>query len=144
MIIRPPMNRGTRLRAFGQEMQCWSDRGWHVDTKDGGCSMNACQAARAANLLSIVANQSRLQMIKIMLKNDVSVGELANMTGLSSSATSQHLSLMKNMNILVQRRENTTQYCSINLLFADFFLRLILVTELQAAVFDASQPAAVP
>ncbi|WP_165910836.1 MULTISPECIES: ArsR/SmtB family transcription factor [unclassified Rhizobium] len=106
--------------------------------------MNACQAARAANLLSIVANQSRLQMIKIMLKNDVSVGELANMTGLSSSATSQHLSLMKNMNILVQRRQNTTQYCSINLLFADFFLRLILVTELQAAVFDASQPAAVP
>ncbi|WP_132537847.1 metalloregulator ArsR/SmtB family transcription factor [Rhizobium sp. PP-F2F-G48] len=75
--------------------------------------MDSVDAVERAKLLSTFANPKRLLMLKIMLDEEVSVGTLAERVGLSQSATSQHLALLKRNGLMVQKREMTSRYCSI-------------------------------
>lgn len=61
-------------------------------------------------LLDAMANSARLQILTQLSSNEVSVGILSRMVGLSQSALSQHLSKLRNAGLVATRREAQTVY----------------------------------
>jgi len=71
-----------------------------------GIASLARKASDAAQLLKLLASESRLQILcQIAVSGEVSVGELADEVGLSQSAVSQHLAKMRDEGLLATRRE---------------------------------------
>jgi DNA-binding transcriptional ArsR family regulator len=69
----------------------------------------ASQAAAAARLLKLVANERRLLILcRLASTGEATVGELARSVGLSQSALSQHLALMREDGLVGFRREGQT------------------------------------
>ena len=61
-------------------------------------------AQRAAGLLKLMGNPSRLLILCQLTDGEKSVSELERVIGLSQSALSQHLALMRHQNIVSTRR----------------------------------------
>ena len=71
----------------------------------------AHRAAEAARLLKLLANERRLRVLcELASAGEVAVGELARSVGLSQSALSQHLALMREDGLVGFRREGQTIY----------------------------------
>lgn len=69
------------------------------------------RAGEAARLLRAMANGRRLQALCLLLEEDeMSVGGIARRVSLSHSATSQHLSMMREDGLVATRRAGTTVY----------------------------------
>lgn len=66
----------------------------------------------AADLMSIFANSKRLVVLSLISKGELCVGDLAKHTGLSQSALSQHLAVMRNASLVTTRRDAQTVYYS--------------------------------
>ena len=64
-------------------------------------------AAAAAELLSMIGNEKRLQILGHLLDDEMSVGTIADKVSLSQSALSQHLAKLRMARILVSRHEGT-------------------------------------
>lgn len=64
--------------------------------------------AKAAELLSAMANHKRMLILNILSKEEVSVGSLSVMTELSQSALSQHLGKLRGASLVQTRREAQT------------------------------------
>jgi DNA-binding transcriptional ArsR family regulator len=64
--------------------------------------------AKAAELLSAMANQKRMLVLDIISKEEVSVGSLAVMADLSQSALSQHLGKLRGAKLVKTRRDAQT------------------------------------
>ena len=64
------------------------------------------------NLLSALANGTRLTVLKLLVKQELSVGALARAVGLSQSALSQHLAKLRNLRIVQTRRDSQHIYYS--------------------------------
>lgn len=62
-------------------------------------------AESAADLLRLLANPHRLQVLCALRAGEASVGEMAGHFGLSQSALSQHLAKMRADRIVATRRE---------------------------------------
>jgi ArsR family transcriptional regulator, virulence genes transcriptional regulator len=71
------------------------------------------KAAEAAVLLGSMANAKRLMVLCSLIECERSVGELAQIVGLSSAALSQHLAKMRALNLVATRREAQTIYYSL-------------------------------
>ncbi|MCP4303425.1 MAG: helix-turn-helix transcriptional regulator [bacterium] len=83
------------------------------------------QASNAARLLKMLANERRLLVLcELAGAGEMTVGELATAVGLSQSALSQHLSLMRESSVVDYRRESQTLYYTI----ADPHVSQILTT----------------
>jgi DNA-binding transcriptional ArsR family regulator len=67
----------------------------------------------ASRLLTAMGNPKRLMVLCNMLDGEKSVGELANIAGLSSAALSQHLGKMRALSLVKTRREGQTIYYSL-------------------------------
>jgi ArsR family transcriptional regulator, virulence genes transcriptional regulator len=65
-------------------------------------------ANRASSLLKAISHESRLLILCLLLRREMSVGELAEFSDLSQSAFSQHLSVLRKEG-LVQTRKNHRQ-----------------------------------
>ena len=63
------------------------------------------QAADAAGLLRALANPRRLSVLCRLVGGERSVSELQPLVGLSQSALSQHLALLRAAGVVVARRE---------------------------------------
>ena len=65
-------------------------------------SLNTMQrnAAKAEAMLKLLANRKRLMILCHLVKGERSVGELAELVGLSSSALSQHLAKMREQKLV--------------------------------------------
>lgn len=63
-------------------------------------------AGRAAELLRVLANEKRLMVLCQLVDGELSVGALQARIGLSQSALSQHLALLREQGIVVTRRES--------------------------------------
>ncbi len=61
-------------------------------------------ALRAAALLKLMGNSSRLLILCQLSQGEKSVGELERVIGLSQSALSQHLALLRHQKIVSTRR----------------------------------------
>lgn len=70
-------------------------------------------AKKAEALLKILANQKRLMILCHLTEGRKSAGELVAMVKLSHSALSQHLSKMKNLNLVEDSKEGQEVFYSI-------------------------------
>lgn len=71
------------------------------------------KAEEASRLLTAMGNSRRLLVLCNMLDGEKSVGELAEIAGLSSSALSQHLGKMRALSLVKSKRDGQTIYYSI-------------------------------
>lgn len=68
-------------------------------------------AGEATDLLKVLANQFRLLVLCYLAENDeLSVGELVDLVGLSQSALSQHLAKLREEGLVATRKEAQTVY----------------------------------
>ena len=65
-------------------------------------------AAEAAKLLRALGNERRLMILCQLADGERSVGELIPLVGLSQSALSQHLAVLRDEGIVATRRERQT------------------------------------
>lgn len=65
-------------------------------------------AAEAAKLLRALANERRLMILCQLADGERSVGELLPLVGLSQSALSQHLAVLREEGVVATRREAQT------------------------------------
>lgn len=67
-------------------------------------------AGRAATLLRLLGNERRLMVLCQLANGELSVSELQSRVGLSQSALSQHLALLREEGIVATRRESQAIY----------------------------------
>lgn len=67
-------------------------------------------AGRAATLLRLLGNERRLMVLCQLANGELSVSEIQSRVGLSQSALSQHLALLREEGIVATRRESQTIY----------------------------------
>ena len=65
-------------------------------------------AEEAAGLLKALAHPARLLVLCQLVEGERSVGDLQPITGLSMSALSQHLAVLREMELVSTRRESQT------------------------------------
>ncbi len=63
-----------------------------------------------ADICQTLANPKRLQILSLLKKGELSVGEMVKAMNIAKANLSQHLSVMRQKGILVTRREGTTIY----------------------------------
>ena len=73
----------------------------------------ALHADEAAALLKALAHPARLMVLCQLVEGESSVGDLQPITGLSMSALSQHLAVLREMELVSTRRESQTIYYSL-------------------------------
>ena len=71
-------------------------------------------AAEAAKLLRALGNERRLMILCQLTEGERSVGELLPLVGLSQSALSQHLAVLRDEGIVATRRDAQTIWYRIN------------------------------
>lgn len=71
------------------------------------------KAEEASTLLTAMANAKRLTVLCNLLDGEKSVGELAEIVGLSQAALSQHLGKMRALRLVETRRNGQTIYYSL-------------------------------
>lgn len=67
-------------------------------------------AGRAASLLRSLANERRLMILCQLVEGELSVGALQPRVGLSQSALSQHLALLREEGVVATRREGQSMF----------------------------------
>ena len=70
-------------------------------------------ATKACNLLGAMANPSRLLILCQLAESEKSVGELQPLIGLSQSALSQHLALLRQKRLVRTRRDGQQIFYSL-------------------------------
>ena len=69
--------------------------------------------AQAAECLRTLAHPVRLRMVQILLRQESTVGELAEACDLPSHMASEHLGLMRDRGLLKSRRDGRYTYYSV-------------------------------
>lgn len=78
----------------------------HKQPNDLLNSKNAASLEAAAALMKFLSNPQRLALLCYLGEEECSVGDLADMLGMSPSALSQHLTRLKEAKIVTTRREH--------------------------------------
>ena len=81
-----------------------------IDTKAFDLARFQENAASAAGLLRVMANEHRLMILCRLGAGEMSVGALSAGVDLSQSALSQHLALLRKEGLVATRREGQTIY----------------------------------
>lgn len=68
----------------------------------------------SSRMLKAMGNEKRLSILYLLLDNELKVGELERLVGLSQSALSQHLAILRAENIVKTRRSAQTIYYSLH------------------------------
>lgn len=71
-------------------------------------------AGKAETMLKLLANAKRLMILCHLIKGEKSVGQLADLVGLSQSALSQHLAKMKDLNMVESEKNGQMVYYKIS------------------------------
>jgi DNA-binding transcriptional ArsR family regulator len=71
-------------------------------------------AAKAEAMMKLLANARRLMILCHLVEGEKSVGQLADLVGLSQSALSQHLSKMKMLNLVKADKQGQMVFYSIS------------------------------
>lgn len=64
-------------------------------------------------VFKVIANQKRLEIIQLLTHGELSVNQMVNMLGISQSNVSQHLGLLRHVNIVQTRKEGKTIFYSL-------------------------------
>lgn len=68
------------------------------------------QLERTAAVLRVLAHPHRLRICELLMRERVSVNDIAEQLGVASNGVSQHLSMMKAHGLLASEREGKTVY----------------------------------
>jgi len=79
-----------------------------MNTPDLDIAQMQAHAEQAAQLLKAIAHPARLRVLCQLVEGEASVGELQASAGLSMSALSQHLAVMRGAGLVATRREAQT------------------------------------
>lgn len=71
-------------------------------------------AGKACGLLKAMANEARLMVLCQLIEGEKSVRELQDAVGLSQSAMSQHLAVLRDQQIVSTRRDGQSVYYRIS------------------------------
>ena len=71
-------------------------------------SLFEARAGQAAKLLRALGNERRLMILCQLTEGERSVGEIQSLVGLSQSALSQHLAVLREEGVVATRREGQT------------------------------------
>ena len=71
------------------------------------------RAGHAATLLKVMANPNRLIILCQLAEGEKAVGELERVVGLSQSALSQHLSVLRQQGVVTTRRSAQSIFYSL-------------------------------
>ena len=71
------------------------------------------QAVAASNLLKAMCNENRLLILCQLVRGEKTVGELEEVIGLSQSALSQHLAVLRQNGLVKTRRSAQSIYYSL-------------------------------
>jgi len=66
-----------------------------------------------ANLCRTISNATRLKILALLGKKEMSVGEMAEAIGVPLPNLSQHLSVLKSHHLVLTRKQGQTVYCSL-------------------------------
>lgn len=69
-------------------------------------------ASHSTPLLDAMSNTNRLIMLDMLAKEEIKVGDLSERLGLSHSATSQHLGILRRAGLVNARRDAQTIFYS--------------------------------
>lgn len=78
-----------------------------------------------SKILKAMGNINRLQILFVLWKSEKNVGELEKVVGLSQSALSQHLAVLRRAHVVKTRRQAQTIYYSIKSVIAVNILSLL-------------------
>jgi len=93
--------------------------------------MNNEKKLKAVNLFRILGDETRFQLVELLLEHDLCVGALARMLNVSKPAVSQHLKLLREMGLVKgEKRGYWTHYQ----------VETSLLHELAATLEQMSQP----
>ena len=67
---------------------------------------------KPVDLMTAMANEHRLDILRLLLEQEINVRDLADRIGLSQSALSQHLAKLRAFNLVQTRRDAQTVYYS--------------------------------
>lgn len=81
-----------------------------IDTPDTSLATLEAKAEEASIILSAMANAKRLMVLCNLLEGEKSVGQLAEIVGLSPAALSQHLGKMRALRLVETRRDGQIIY----------------------------------
>lgn len=70
-------------------------------------------ASKASSLLKAISHESRLLILCLLLRKEMTVGELAEYSDLSQSAFSQHLSVLRSKGLVKTRKESQNVFYSV-------------------------------
>jgi DNA-binding transcriptional ArsR family regulator len=70
-------------------------------------------AAHVAELFRAFSDTSRVRIVSVLVKQKMNVGALAQVVGISESAVSHHLRSLRQMGLVVARRDGKEVYYSI-------------------------------
>lgn len=89
-----------------------------------------------AEFCKVLANPTRLMIIALLEKGELSVGELAAATDTALATTSQHLRLLREHDVVKTRKEAQSVYYSLvdpRLMDACVIIRTVLMDKMKAA-----------
>lgn len=72
--------------------------------------MNESSFQSKSVILKAIANAKRLEILSYLQQEEISVGKLEELVGLSQSALSQHLAVLRRANLVKTRRSAQTIY----------------------------------
>ena len=87
-----------------------------------------------AEFCSTLANPTRLMILAVLAKREMSVGEIAEVVGVQMANVSQNLSALRSKNIVKSRREGQMVYYSLvdeRLMEACLIIRSVLLDNLK-------------
>lgn len=76
--------------------------------------INEVTAARAAELFRALGDASRIQIVSALIDNEINVGELAKVAGISESAASHQLRTLRQMRLVKTRKQGREVYYSLD------------------------------
>lgn len=67
-----------------------------------------------AEVCKVLANSIRIEIIEILRKSEMGFSEIAEKTGVAKSSLSQHLNVMIEKGILIQRKEGLNSFYTLS------------------------------
>jgi len=72
------------------------------------------ELGRILNVLSVITDKTRMKILFLLMENEeMCICELSSLLGITRSAVSQHLSILKEMSLLSSRKDGKFVYYSI-------------------------------
>ena len=87
--------------------------------------MNTSDMTSKSILLKALANARRLEILCHLKKGELSVGALEDLVGLTQSALSQHLAVLRRANVVKTRRHAQTIYYSLDNALIEDIMKLL-------------------